>query len=196
MGKHWDNVYNSGSSPWAGVPDKLQEKIKSLEPKPKTALDLGCGQGDKSLWLAEQGYQVTGIDVSKEAIEQAKAKRSDESNPVFLEEDLTKPSALDFPDQSFGLVLDLLAVHFLQADVQARIYKKIHSLLVPGGFVIHSRLNALNNQAPGWVTRLPVTPDAFEKMLAGFTVVEKVVSKSKNLPETDSYFYILQRKPG
>ena len=43
-----------------------------------TVLDIGCGQGRDSLFLARQGYQVTGIDASevgiKQMLEQAEAK--------------------------------------------------------------------------------------------------------------------------
>jgi 2-polyprenyl-3-methyl-5-hydroxy-6-metoxy-1,4-benzoquinol methylase len=45
--------------------------------KPGRALGIGIGQGRNALWLAEQGWDVTGIDVSDEGVAQARdeAKR-------------------------------------------------------------------------------------------------------------------------
>ena len=36
-----------------------------------SALDLGCGAGADAIWLAEQGWDVTGLDISAAALEQA-----------------------------------------------------------------------------------------------------------------------------
>ena len=44
----------------------LQQATAGLEPG--LALDIGMGQGRNSLYLAEQGWQVTGIDVADEAV--------------------------------------------------------------------------------------------------------------------------------
>jgi trans-aconitate methyltransferase len=44
---------------------------------PGRALDLGCGAGRSSIWLAERGWQVTGVDFSDAALELARAARPD-----------------------------------------------------------------------------------------------------------------------
>ncbi len=48
-------------------------------------LDIGCGYGRHSQALAEQGFKVTGIDISQKAIEIAKSKSSD---PLYLVKDV------------------------------------------------------------------------------------------------------------
>ena len=53
-------------------PRELQKAATADGYKPQgRILDIGCGQGDMSAWLAKQGYQVMGIDFSQNAIERA-----------------------------------------------------------------------------------------------------------------------------
>ncbi|MFE7980484.1 class I SAM-dependent methyltransferase [Streptomyces shenzhenensis] len=49
----------------------LAEEISSLAPG--TALDAGCGEGADAIWLAGQGWQVTGVDISAPALARAAA---------------------------------------------------------------------------------------------------------------------------
>ena len=70
--------YESGDTPWdAGRPDfnlidvVTQEHILSCK-----ALDVGCGTGDNSIWLAQKRFLVTGTDISGIALDKARAKAS------------------------------------------------------------------------------------------------------------------------
>ena len=65
--------YESGDTPWdIGKPDvNLIQTVTAAPIEPCKALDIGCGTGDNSIWLAEQKFQVTGIDASETAIQQA-----------------------------------------------------------------------------------------------------------------------------
>ena len=69
----WDARYEAKGVLWGVEPNQfLAEIAQDLEPG--TALDLGCGQGRNSFWLASRGFTVTGLDLSPVAIEQATAK--------------------------------------------------------------------------------------------------------------------------
>jgi len=50
------------------------EVAKSLTPG--LALDIGMGQGRNAVWLAEHGWEVTGLDISGESVRQTTAAKS------------------------------------------------------------------------------------------------------------------------
>ena len=63
-------------------------------------LDLACGRGRYSLYLSKKGYKVTGIDISKENISEAKKNESDKLNYVL--HDMRQPL-----NEKFDLILNL-----------------------------------------------------------------------------------------
>ena len=65
--------YASGDTPWdIGKPDfNLIETVTARAIGPCKALDIGCGTGDNSIWLAQQNFQVVGVDISETAIQKA-----------------------------------------------------------------------------------------------------------------------------
>lgn len=72
----WNDSYKSGNLPWdTGKPSsELQQLIGKQGIQPCRALEIGCGTGTNCVWLAQQGFEVTGIDVAPLAIEQAQQR--------------------------------------------------------------------------------------------------------------------------
>jgi 2-polyprenyl-3-methyl-5-hydroxy-6-metoxy-1,4-benzoquinol methylase len=70
--------YESGDIPWeAGRPDFNLIDVVTRRPVPGCkALDIGCGAGDSSIWLARNHFQVTATDSSPVALQKAKEKAS------------------------------------------------------------------------------------------------------------------------
>ncbi len=68
--------YETGDTPWEiRRPDhNLTTMVKQAPIKPSKAIDIGCGSGNNAIWLAEQGFTMTGCDNSETAIKQAKEK--------------------------------------------------------------------------------------------------------------------------
>ena len=68
----WDERYGAVEQFWSGRPnDVLVAEVSGVAPG--RALDVGCGEGADAIWLAEQGWQVTGVDVSQVALDRAGA---------------------------------------------------------------------------------------------------------------------------
>lgn len=72
----WNECYRDGQLPWdTGRPSlELQRVLSRIKILPGRALDIGCGTGTNSVWLAEQGFDVTGIDVAPLAIHRAEER--------------------------------------------------------------------------------------------------------------------------
>jgi len=70
--------YKSGDTPWdIGKPDfNLLEVVTGRPISSCKSLDIGCGTGDNSIWLAQNGFQMTGTDTSDIALERAREKAS------------------------------------------------------------------------------------------------------------------------
>ena len=66
----WDQRYASMEQMWSGQPNApLVSETRGL--RPGRALDVGCGEGADALWLAEHGWDVTALDVSRVALDRA-----------------------------------------------------------------------------------------------------------------------------
>lgn len=71
--EYWDERYGSAEMIWSGnVNPHLGATASDLSPG--TALDVGSGEGGDAIWLAANGWQVTGVDVSVVALERAAAR--------------------------------------------------------------------------------------------------------------------------
>lgn len=66
----WDERYRTKARLWSGKPNQqLVREAGGL--RPGKALELGCGEGADAIWLAQQGWSVTAVDVSAVALERA-----------------------------------------------------------------------------------------------------------------------------
>ena len=66
----WEERYSSEEKVWSGDPNpQLVAEVARLTPG--TALDVGCGEGGDVIWLAQQGWRVTGADFSATGLARA-----------------------------------------------------------------------------------------------------------------------------
>jgi ubiquinone/menaquinone biosynthesis C-methylase UbiE len=70
--KYYDLIYHDKD--YAKECDFLESIFTEFSKKPNSILDIGCGTGGHAIHLAKRGYEVSGIDISKEMIEVAKSK--------------------------------------------------------------------------------------------------------------------------
>lgn len=107
----WDEVFGETQRFSGNVNDGLIQEVTGLAPG--TALDLGCGEGGDVVWLAQQGWTVTGADVSPVALERAAAA----ARAAGVEVTLTRTDlASSFPTGSF----DLVSMQFLHSRGRSR----------------------------------------------------------------------------
>jgi len=128
----WDDFY-AGRTRWSGRPNELLVAEVQDEP-PGDALDLGCGEGGDAIWLAQQGWRVTAVDVAAAALAfgAEQARRAGVADAIrWVRHDLDET----FPDGSF----DLVASCYLQSPValdRAAILRAAAAAVRPGGLVV------------------------------------------------------------
>ena len=131
----FDAIYEKpGENPWTNKepPKELVELIESGKIKPCKVLDVGCGEGYNSIYLASKGFDVTGIDFSEKAIQLAKNNSKEAGlDCKFLKMDWRELIKLD---QKFDFVFEWRFFHEILEEKEREEYTKIvHSLLNQGG---------------------------------------------------------------
>jgi SAM-dependent methyltransferase len=95
-----------------------------------SALDIGCGAGLHSTWMAKRGLRVTGLDLFPEAIEMARVQA--ERDEVQL--DLVCGDLFSYdPEERFDLVFDSGCLHSLVGGNVTAYRQKVLRWLAPGG---------------------------------------------------------------
>lgn len=84
----WDASYGETDQRWSGHPNGPLP-VETAHLVPGTALDVGCGEGADAIWLATQGWRVTGLDISEVALARGRrAARSANVDVAFVQGDI------------------------------------------------------------------------------------------------------------
>ncbi len=129
----WEERYRGSAALWSGrVNPALVAETADLTPG--RALDVGCGEGGDVLWLAGQGWQVTGLDWSQVALERAAehaaaAGLSERIEWVKGDVDSWQP-----PQRAY----DLVSAHFLHPKAAQRgpLLAQLADAVAPGGTLL------------------------------------------------------------
>ena len=156
----WDQFFRQRRDPgadldWGGLwTEPFLGPLRSAGVR--TILELGCGTGNDAARLAGQGYLVTAIDLSGEAIGQARARF--DSIVRFMVADITQ--RLPFPDEGFDAVMSNVALHMFPDGVTRAVFAEVGRLVRAGGlFVFH--VNALEDRPlrARWQSARELEPD-------------------------------------
>jgi ubiquinone/menaquinone biosynthesis C-methylase UbiE len=132
----WDRIYRSyplEALPWElGRPrEALVELVERGGLTMEKVLDLCCGAGTNSVYMAGRGLEVTAMDISPKAVAYAKERAAQAGVDItfmvrsFLE--------LPFPDGEFDLALDSGCFHHVLVDDRGAFIRGVHRVLKPGG---------------------------------------------------------------
>lgn len=129
----WDERYAGEEQIWSGNPNpQLVEVVAGLTPG--TALDVGCGEGGDVIFLARQGWRVTGADFSAEGL--ARAARHAEQAGVADRTDWWRVDARTFA--AGGRFFDLVTTHYLHAPDggMVEVTGRLAGAVAPGGHLL------------------------------------------------------------
>lgn len=108
-------------------------QLANIQPGEKV-LDIGCGTGTLAILAKQTGGQsveIYGRDAAPEMIEHAREKARQQKVDVDFQPGLAE--AIQFPDETFDLVMNSLMMHHLPADLREKALVEMYRVLKPGG---------------------------------------------------------------
>jgi len=146
--KRWNQKYREAPGAWLTpdpfLPRVFSEHILPLFPHGGNALDLAGGAGRHAIWLAQQDWKVTLIDISEAGVEQARQNAGPLASHIqFVVDDLTrfKASQTEF-EARFEVVM---AFFYLERKIFSEIVKAVR----PGGLLVYKTLTLAQAKLAG-----------------------------------------------
>ena len=119
---------------WGKAPSTFAKGLLALVPRRGRILDLGCGKGRDSVYFAEKGFAVTGIDASADGLEKADKLAAERGVKVQW---LCR-SMLDLPVAGrFDLVYSCGCIHHVPREGRSRLFRRLKKLTRPWGIHAH-----------------------------------------------------------
>lgn len=128
-------LYRLGFTPWDGhaLPTSLTSLIQGDRAlSPGTALDIGCGTGDNAIYLAEHGWQVTGIDFVQKAIDKARAKAAARRLDIRFEVADATRLCEEGIGSNFDLIVDNACLHGMNDEDRHDYVREVTAAAAPG----------------------------------------------------------------
>ena len=134
---NWDERYQAGKEalPWdIGVEaPELVAVFKSLKTTPQHTLEIGCGTGTNSIWMAQQGCRVVAVDISPTAIANAKEKMKAANVDVdFRTWNIIEKSPV--AEASVDFVFDRGVYHVMEAEQRTVFIDRVAAALSDNGY--------------------------------------------------------------
>ena len=178
----------------AGGPrDELVSLVKNGRVKPCRAIDLGSGTASNVIYLAQQGFDVTGVDYSPAAIEMGRLKTREAGVEVtFIEDDLTN---LQHVNGTFNLLVDYGCLHSIPLKDRSLYVQNVLSLTHQGSLFL---LVSFERPSRWWEPRLsnlggwamPLGSGEAERRFGEYFEIERfaeVTHDSRPLPSMSGY---------
>jgi SAM-dependent methyltransferase len=126
--EEWNRRYADADLLWTAAPNRfLVAEVAELEPG--RALDLACGEGRNAVWLAEQGWQVVGVDYSDVALGKAAGLAAERGVSV----ELVEADVLAYEPEPLGYELVCVLYLQLRAAARRRMLARAAAAVAPGG---------------------------------------------------------------
>lgn len=137
---YWKRVINNQKNSFKNENwlEKYKEIINKIEGN--SAVDLGCGIGQDTKWLIDNGFDVISCDISNIALEKLKELIP---NSETLQIDIRE--TLPFKENSINLVNADLSIHYFYMKDTIKIFNEINRILTPNGILI-GRVNSDKNK--------------------------------------------------
>lgn len=191
--EEWDDAY---THPLADLPWELErprpqlvEFINSGKVHPCPTLDICCGAGTNTVYLAQQGFEVSGIDISRRAIEIAKKKAAEASVNIRFE--VGNSVHLPYKDMEFGLVHDLGCFHHIHPSDRKDFIQGIYRVLNDDGIYAMTCFSYKNGE--GWNR---FTEERIRELFSGYFAFDSIdhISSIEGDGKTRFFYSSIMRK--
>ena len=187
----YDKLYrdtaDSGGPPWViGGPQPALAAVLDKGVRGPKVLDVGCGTGDLAIALARRGLEVTAVDISRVAIDMARAKAAREGLTVHFE--VQDATDLSLPSAPFDSVFDSGLLHSLHRRGGGQVDEYLAllpGLAAPGATVFVLAVSVEDGQ--GW----GVTEDFLRASFAEPNWIDTRVADIDVAAELDSQQFVL-----
>jgi SAM-dependent methyltransferase len=182
--------YRLGFTPWDGHPiaQNLQDLVEALPAG--RALDLGCGTGDSSIYLAQHGWKTTGVDYVPQALDAARTKAAATQTPVdFVRADVTRLSHEGI-GSDFGLIVDNGCLHNMSDGDPDAYVREVSAVAAP-----NARLLIVAFLPGGRFGVRGVQPAEMERRFtSAWTLSSTGNERELDQEQTPARYYLFQRK--
>jgi len=131
----WEERYSSSPAIWSGNPNvRLVEVAGELSPG--DALDVGSGEGADAIWLADRGWQVTGLDISSVALDRAAGHAAQAGSDVAARTSWQQGDLLEWEP---GVeVYDLVSAQYihLPREILQQVHRRLAAAVRRGGLLL------------------------------------------------------------
>ena len=137
---YWDNYYQKYDRKDIIIDDWLDKFLEIIKNCSTPILDLGCGSGNDTLYLINQGKKVISCDQSSNAINNIKKNFPE----VYDTKCFNMLDGMPFEDNSFEVIIADLCLHYFKEEDTFMILNEIKRILTENGYLIF-RVNSIND---------------------------------------------------
>ncbi len=187
--RYYDLLYHDKD--YAGETDYIHQLIRSHCPDAQTVLNLGCGSGRHDRYLAEKGFNVTGVDLSEEMLTAARNSARENAKLDYRHGDIRSIRL----ECTFDLVISLFHVISYQktnADLKAAFASASHHLKAGDTFIFDCWYG------PGVLTDRPTVrlKELEDEKINVTRIAQPVMHPNENVVDVNYLVFIKDKQSG
>ena len=133
----WNELFTQDEFRWKDLNEHVVAFVPMLKQRDaKRVLDLGCGAGRHTVFLAHAGFQVCGVDIAENGLAHTREWLARENLSAELKRgDIEQ---IPYPDEFFDAVISIYVIYHKTFDGMRRVIAEIYRVMKPGALALIS----------------------------------------------------------